>query len=175
MWKWWCQWLLPGERGAFNFPISYQNTPYIGLATGSGHANSSLPITREIDIDDNNTFTISSQYKDPDYNGGSSFTLFIGYWLCQWLIKDNNVVVDGDTFKIPYPVSFTTSVFTKLAIVGDYTQHNAWVAEISARDINGIMENNFLSEIWLYTYNVPYDSIDCRITSGGLFIYVIGI
>lgn len=91
----------------------------------------------------------------------------------QWYI--NNKIVDGDTFKLPYPVSFTTSVFAKLAIVGDYTNTNAYVAEISSRDINGIMQDNFLHELWIYTYNVRYDKLECRTTSGGLFIYAIGV
>lgn len=67
------QWLLLSECGDFNFPISYQNIPYIGLATGHGYATSSVLISREIHITDNNSFTISSQT-----NSGASFILFIG-------------------------------------------------------------------------------------------------
>ena len=40
--------------------------------------------------------------------------------------------------------------------------------------MNGIMQNDFLSEIWIYTYEVLYNKLNCRTTSGGLFIYAIG-
>lgn len=41
--------------------------------------------------------------------------------------------------------------------------------------MNGMIQNNFLSEIWLYTYEVLYDKINCRTTTGGLIIYAMGI
>ena len=41
--------------------------------------------------------------------------------------------------------------------------------------MNGIMQNNILSEMWVYTYEVLYDRVNCRVTSGGLITYAIGI